>query len=245
MLDIHAHILPGVDDGAADVSASLKLLRMMKTQGITEVIATPHFYAMEQSIEDFEDQVAHAYSQLAAAAAGGELPRVSLGSEVFYFRGIGRSRGIRALTLCRSQYILLELPNCRLDSDILQDVIDLNDRLGLVPILAHLERYAAERGFRDLLRLIDHETVFAQVNASSLLHPRLKRPAMKLIKRGIASFLATDTHSPDGRPPMMEQALKLIGETCGERTARAFVRHSENLRDEIFVCPGSQGGKYD
>lgn len=240
MLDIHSHILPGVDDGAADVSVSLELLREMKRQGITEVIATPHFYAMKQGIDDFELSVARAYGELKKEIEGKDLPRVSIGSEVFYFNGIGRSEGIKALTLCGSKFILLELPNCRLDNGILRDIKDMYDRLGLITILAHLERYAEEWGYNKTLRLIDHETVFAQVNASSFFNPRLKKAATRLVKRGIASFLGTDAHSPNGRPPMMKQAVEYISGHIGKFEAQSFIRRGDILRDRIFEVPGEK-----
>ena len=64
MFDIHSHILPGVDDGAADADVSLKLLQMMQKQGVTDVVATPHFYAMHQEIGEFERKVSGAYLEL-------------------------------------------------------------------------------------------------------------------------------------------------------------------------------------
>lgn len=240
MIDIHSHILPGVDDGAAELSVSLGILTEMKKQGITEVIATPHFYAMNESIEEFEIKTAKAYQSLKKAVAKKELPRISIGSEIFYFNGIGRSEGIRELSLCGSKHILLELPNCPMDEGIIRDIKDMYDRLGLITVLAHLERYSKERGFKNILKLIDNETVFAQVNASSLFEPKLKRAAMKLIKNGYASFLATDSHSLSGRPPMMKQALELISNKMGSGYAKALIRSGEVLRDRIFVVPGEQ-----
>ena len=240
MFDIHSHILPGVDDGAADTDISLKLLQMMQKQGVTDVVATPHFYAMHQEIGEFERKVSGAYLELMKKTQGMNLPRVSIGSEVFYFNGIGRSEGIKELTLCGSQFILLELPNCKLDSDILRDIADMYDRLGLITILAHLERYSAERGYNKVLEMIDNETVFAQINASSLFSKHLKRPAMKLIKQGYASFLASDAHSPDGRPPMMKQAIEFISQHFDVQTAQRFIRRGDILRDRIFTVPGQK-----
>lgn len=240
MFDIHSHILPGVDDGAADITASLELLEEMKRQGITEVIATPHFYAMKESIEDFELKTAKAYRKLSLAVRGKELPRVSIGSEVFYFNGIGRSSGIKELSLCGSKFILLELSNCPFDDDILNDIKELYTRLGLITILAHLERFSKEKGYRKILKLVNNETVFAQVNASSFFEPQLKKAAIKLVKSGAASFLGTDAHSISGRPPMMKQAIEFISENIGERFAYNIIRKSEILKNRIFIVPGEK-----
>ena len=63
-LDVHSHILPNVDDGAKDMETSVKLLEMLKEQGVTDVIATPHFYPIEDSIEEFVEIVDTAYNNL-------------------------------------------------------------------------------------------------------------------------------------------------------------------------------------
>ena len=240
MLDIHSHILPGVDDGAADVETSVELLKMMKEQGITHVIATPHFDAMHQNIDEFEYTVADAYNRLMQAVNGLDLPQVSIGSEVFYFGGIGRSMGIRDLTLCRSQYLLLELPSCRIDDEILKSIHDLNDRIGIKPIIAHVERYSCERGFKRLLELLANGEAYAQVNATSVIQPPYKKVVHKLIKRGYISFLATDTHSIIGRPPKMREALQEIELSLGKEYSDIFVRNSERFCEEIFRVPGGK-----
>lgn len=240
MLDIHSHILPAVDDGARDVETSVELLRMMKEQGITHVIATPHFDAMRQNIDEFEYMIAEAYKSLSDAVSGLELPQVSIGSEVFYFAGIGRSSGIRDLTLCRSDYLLLELPSCRITAEMIKDISDLNNRLGLTPIIAHIERYSCEWGFKALLELVASGEAYAQINASSLLASPYKKITHKLIKRGYISFVATDTHSIIGRPPKMQEALQEITLSLGKNYSDMFVRNSERFCDEIFRIPGGK-----
>lgn len=238
MLDIHSHILPGVDDGARDVETSIELLRMMKEQGITHVIATPHFDAMYNSIDEFEYIVSDAYARLCDAMEGLDLPQVALGSEVFYFAGIGRSMGIHDLTLCRSEYLLLELPNCKIDADIIKAIRDMNERIGIVPIIAHIERYAHERGFKLLLELIENGVIYAQVNASSVFMPPYKKITHKLIKKGYVSFLATDTHSIIGRPPKMNEALQEIEKSLGKSYCDKLIRNSERFCDDIFRITG-------
>lgn len=243
MLDIHSHILPGVDDGARDVETSIELLRMMKEQGITHVIATPHFDAMHQSIDEFQYAVSDSYKRLSDAMYGLDLPQVSIGSEVFYFPGIGRSAGVRDLTLCRSDYLLLELPSCRFTNDILKDISDLNNRVGVMPIIAHIERYSCERGFKSLLSLISNGEAYAQINASSVLTPPYKKIVHKLISRGYISFMATDTHSIIGRPPLMGEALKSVELSLGKNYSDRFILNSERFCKEIFRILGEKDEK--
>ena len=68
MLDIHSHILPAVDDGAEDLDEALKILEMMQKDGITDVIATPHFYADSDNLNDFKTRTEKAYKTLCSAA---------------------------------------------------------------------------------------------------------------------------------------------------------------------------------
>ncbi len=238
LLDIHSHVLPEVDDGAKDLETSVQLLQQMYEQGITDVIATPHFYAMYHSIDDYNEVVTEAYDRVIKAVHGLNVPNISLGSEVFYFNGIGKSSGIRALTLCHSDYILLELPVCKIDSDILRDIRDLNDRLGLIPILAHVERYAGQRGFKEILKLLDEGVAVAQVNAASLISGTFKKPAQKLLRRGYVSYIATDTHSPDHRPPHLREAFEAIEKDFDKETAAVLLENANQLCEEIFVLPG-------
>ena len=84
LLDIHSHILPGVDDGAKNTEESLELLRMMKSQGITDVIATPHFYAMSENLENYQKKISAAYNILTEAIKGADMPRIYIGSVVLF-----------------------------------------------------------------------------------------------------------------------------------------------------------------
>ena len=239
LLDIHSHILPAVDDGSPTVETSVKLLEMCKEQGITDIIATPHFDASIHNIEEFQYIVNEAYNELMEVWSE-ELPKVYIGSEVFYFKGIGKSQGIKALTLCKSRYILLELHNAPITKSVLQDITDLQETLGLIPIIAHIERYADEKGFKDLLKLLASGGGYAQINAASVLSAPYKRPAIKLMKQGHISFIATDTHSVKRRPPMMREALDAVATLFGEDYKTMFIKNTEYLYNKMI---GEANGK--
>lgn len=232
-IDIHSHILHGVDDGSKSLLMSLELLEMMKAQGITDVIATPHFDARYENFEEYTAKVNAAYTELLDAVKGKELPNIYLGSEVYYFRGIGKSYGIRNLALASSRYILLELSGMPIDDTVIKEIQGIYDNVGLKPILAHIERYADVKGFKKLLKLIEHGTVLAQVNAPSVFLPRFKRVTQKLIKRGYISFLATDTHSTDLRPPMLDKSLSEVEKIFGSHQREVFLENSEKLLNKI------------
>ena len=222
-IDIHSHILADVDDGSKSLDMSLELLDIMRTQGITDVIATPHFDARYENFDDYSAKVVDAYSRLKEAADGKDLPNIYLGSEVYYFKGIGKSYGIRNLALAGSKYILLELSSMPIDESVIKEIQGIYDNVGIMPILAHIERYGDIRGFKKLLKLIESGTVLAQVNAPSVFLQPFKRTALKLIKKGYVSFIATDTHSTDARPPMLDTALSEVEKRFGEHQKNIFI----------------------
>ena len=233
IIDIHSHILPAVDDGASNTEVAVKLLEIMKSQGITDVVATPHFIASEHNMEEFLNRTGAAMKELSAAVYGRDLPNIYFGSEIYYFRGIGKSSGISRLSLNGSEYILLELPNSEISQSVLDDINGIYSNLGLTPIIAHIERYTKEFGFKKLLKLLDSEICYAQVNASSILYPPFRRAAKKLFKMGYVSFIATDSHSLRNRPPLMDQALKALESDFGKETKDRIIRNLDGICREI------------
>lgn len=232
-IDIHSHILHGVDDGARNLGMSIELLRMMKAQGITDVVATPHFDARYQNFEEYTESVQTAYKQLKEAVIGEELPNIYLGSEVYYFKGIGNCYGIKDFAIENSKYLLLELSRMPIDDEVIKDICDIYDNIGLRPVLAHLERYVGVKGFKKILKLVESGVVLAQINASSVFIFHFKRAVKKLIKRGYVSFLATDTHSTDLRPPLLDKALDAIEKQFGKEHRELLIRNSEEFLDLI------------
>jgi protein-tyrosine phosphatase len=232
-IDIHSHILHGVDDGSKSLQMSLELLEMMKGQGITDVIATPHFDARYENFEEYTAKVNAAYEELLAATVGKDLPNIYLGSEVYYFKGIGKSYGIRNLALAGSRYILVELAFAPIDDTVIKEIQGIYDNVGLKPIIAHVERYADLKGFKKLLKLLENGTALAQVNAPSVYMPRFKRVTHKLIKRGLVSFLATDTHSTDLRPPLLDTALLELEKQFGSKQKEIFDCNSDAILKQI------------
>ncbi|MBO5019385.1 MAG: hypothetical protein J6D52_01835, partial [Clostridia bacterium] len=229
--------LPDVDDGAKDVEESLKMLEMMKTQGITDVFATPHFDASQYDIEEFNYVIDSSKKSLEESIKGLDLPKIYIGCEVYYFSGIGRISGIKSLCLNNSNYILLELRYGHPITDqVLRDISDIYNKYGIVPIIAHIERYAKEKGFKQLLGLIGGRTCLAQINATSLMDKNpFRKTSLKLIKKGFISFIATDAHSPQMRPPLMSQALEVVKENLGKEYVDTILHNFEIFHDNVLA----------
>ena len=233
-LDIHAHILPDVDDGAKNMEVALALLEMLKEQGVTDIVATPHFYPVMDSAEEFFEKTKTAYDELCAATRDKDLPRVFLGCELRYFSGMGKSSAVKQFVISGTNYLLLELPyGAPITKTVLQDIIDIGEIQGIVPILAHIERYSKVSGYKKLLKLVSDGYAVAHVNAGGIVSKDSARVCFKRIKRGYVSFLASDAHSVDHRPPLIKQALGLIGEKLGRSASSRLVINSNKLLDEI------------
>ena len=233
-LDVHSHILPNIDDGAKDMETSVKLLEMLKEQGVTDVIATPHFYPIEDSIEEFVEIVDTAYNNLKQETLGKELPNVYLGCELRYFNGIGKSAAIKQFVISGTNYLLLELPyGVPITKLVLQDIIDISERQGLTPILAHIERYSKVKGYKKLLKLIIDGYALTHINAGGVLSKEESKTCVKLIKGGFVSYLASDTHSVHNRPPQIKQALDVVADRLGKSATNRLIIKSNNLLEEI------------
>ena len=111
MMDFHSHILPGADDGSRSVEESLAMLKMAAEQGVRHMVATPHFYAHHDDPAAFLERRAEAWQRLAEAMTRQPgLPDISLGAEVYFFRGISQSDVMEDLIIQGTRCLLVEMP---------------------------------------------------------------------------------------------------------------------------------------
>ncbi len=231
--DIHSHILGGVDDGAKDLDESIALLEDMYAQGITDVIATPHFYPQSDVLQDFITTVNSRFCELKNTIKTKNLPNIYLGCEVFYYSGISKASSLEKLTLNGSDYILLEPSFSSLGKGFQNELLYFRDTLGINPILAHIERYHKEKGYKELIAFIKENKILTQVNASSFTNHHYARALKKLIKEDVISFIATDTHSKDYRPPLLSEAFAVIEKKFGIDYKQKLCKNSEELLKKI------------
>lgn len=225
MIDLHSHILPEMDDGSSSVEMSVAMLEAEAEQGISCVMATPHFYAHQDMPEDFLARRNKAYEKLLTATAGREdLPRVMLGAEVSYYIGMSESEILHDLCLGNSKYLLVEMPMFPWPEYVYMELQDLRKKQGITPVLAHIERYLAPFQTEKLLKRLEALPVLLQVNASFLLDKRSAKFAGKLLQKGRVHLLGSDCHDMQNRPPRLGQAVQEIREKLGgEALDRIFL----------------------
>lgn len=192
LTDLHTHILPGIDDGAKDLEASLEILRRQKQSGVERVALTSHFYPMRQELEEFLDRRQSAYEELMSAWDEETMPQLRLGAEVHYSSAIA-DMDLRSITLAQSDYLLLELSDTAVPAHI-EQVIKIMQAQGITPILAHVERceYFMEDPGK-LVRLVELG-VLAQISARALQCKRRQKFADVCLRKEVAQIIASDVH---------------------------------------------------
>ena len=215
--DFHSHILPGIDDGSKSVRMSIAMLRRLAAQGITRVVATPHFYAHQNSPEKFfarRDAAESTLRQAMAQVSG--LPEVIVGAEVCYFPGMSGTDLLPALTIGSTSYILVEMPHGPWTQGMYRELENIRNRHGLMPIIAHVDRYIKplqQYGIPD--RLYDMEMV-AQANAGFFMDWRTRRLAVKMLENDRIHLLGSDCHNMSDRPPYLAGAMDTIRQKLGK-----------------------------
>lgn len=218
--DMHCHILPAMDDGSKDPATSLDMLRIAAKQGVSKILATPHYYPVE-SVRDFLERRDKAARELKQAmnAANEPLPRVYLGAEVAYRPGIGYEEDLRSLCIGTSEFMLLELPFAPWGAEVLRDVCNMSCAKGITPVLAHLERYMHIRKNRKLLTELLRQGALVQLNAEAVLQRQTRRTALKMLKSGMVHLLGSDCHNMTSRPPNLGSAVQQLRQMRGMNSA--------------------------
>lgn len=235
MVDIHSHIVFGVDDGARDLDEVRDLLQDSYNQGVRTIIATPHrrrgmFEASNEVINENFIKVEEVAREIA------DDFRVYLGSEIFYREGeIANIEAKKYATLAETDYILVEFSyeiRYKEMQKALRDII----QLGFMPVVAHVERYnnLDEKKIQELINM----GVLIQINAESVLKPKLfgdkhknyKKRAKKYLDAELVHFIASDVHNMNTRRNCMAEAYDIIEKKYGTTYAyELFAKNQERL----------------
>ena len=224
--DIHSHILPGMDDGSANLEESLEMLRMAASQGFRNFIATPHYSPLYRNLCPDRIREQCAWLEGKAKASVQEEIRIYPGQELFYEDGLEEKLDEgKLLTLADSSYVLIEFAP-RTPYPEMYRALQRLRLAGYYPVLAHAERYPAlweEEQFPELIEA----GILIQLNYGSLEGTFLEKRARlcrRLLERGEAHFLGTDMHNADRRPPRTEKALAWMEKHLGGEQIEALCR---------------------
>ena len=213
MIDWHNHVLPAMDDGSRDVAESITMLGMHASQGVSTVIATPHFYANDESVESFLTRRTRSYETLQNQLSP-DAPAIRLGAEVKYYQGISRLADLKKLRIEGSRLLLLEMPMNTWTESMIRELIDMSGKNGIHIVLAHIERYLNLQS-RDVWDRLRDSGILMQSNASFFTGFATKRRAMSLLREGHIHFLGSDCHNVTSRPPQIGKAFEVIQKKLG------------------------------
>jgi protein-tyrosine phosphatase len=220
-VDIHCHLLPGIDDGATDVDESLAMARLAVADGITTIIATPHQLGSfaHNAGGDIRRRVAELQTQLDAA----QIPlQVLPGADVRIDSGMVEAivRGEVLSLGDHKRHVLLELPHELYLP--LEPVLAELSRRNMVGVLSHPERNQGILRKRDVLAPLVEAGCLLQVTAGSFcgtFGSQCQEMAEWLLAEGLVHFVATDAHGPRSRRPLMLRAFERVAELTDDATA--------------------------
>ncbi len=247
MIDLHCHILPGIDDGPHDLQETLEMCRLSVAAGMTAVVATPHLY--HSMFATTREQILETHGVVREALVSAGIPlELFLGADLHLHPELAGNltRG-EALTLNGGQYFLLELPSRLLPPNLEEIVEGLMDT-GTIPILTHPERNEVIVRHEKILLDLLAQGCLCQVTAMSVTGDFGKRCegfSRGLIEAGAVHFIASDAHSTGWRHPGVQEALRvaetLIGPARAGRLVRenpqAVLSNSPVAREAVTVLP--------
>lgn len=206
MIDFHTHCLPAIDDGADTVEIAMQMLRESVQNGIDTVVATPHFYAGEMTIDEFLARRQTALAQTREACERESLPvRIIPAAEVLVREGISKL-DLHPLCIEGTQCVMLELPFMTPPAWLLEEIENIVFDQKLVVMYAHLDRYMAWYSAEDVAEITDIPGLLVQINAGSLISRRACRQLHGWLPAAKRLVLGTDMHEPKVCAKDMEKA---------------------------------------
>ncbi len=241
LIDLHCHILPGLDDGAADWEESLQMARLAIAEGISAIVATPH--QLGAFDHNSAALIRSRCAELQALLVQQQIPlEVRPGADIRIEPDIPeRLRNGEVLTLADlGRYVLLELPHE--SSFPLGKLLQRLQAQEVVPVLSHPERNLELSRKPDAVRRLVEAGVVIQVTAGSFLGafgPIAQAAAEQFLARGLIHVVATDAHGARRRRPLIRRAFEHLVSRVGWDVAMLLCRDNPQaiIRGEAVASP--------
>ncbi|SRR5579884_26523 len=225
MVDIHCHLLPGVDDGPADEATALAMCAMAAESGVTDVVATPHANA---TFAFYPQQNEEKRRRLQDAV--GDRLRIHLGCD-FHLSYENIEAALSSpgrFTINQKQYLLVEFS----DQVIAQGTSEIFEKMraaGLVPIITHPERNPLLRNHHARLAAWVRRGCLIQITADSVLGRfgrQAESAAISMLDANLAHIIASDGHDLKRRPPVLAECFQFVVDRWGEQKAHALFENA-------------------
>ena len=232
MIDIHAHILPGLDDGPATMTDALEMARIAVEDGIRTIIAAPH--CLNGIFNNYREGVISACSEFNLTLKKEHIPlEVLPGSEVHLDMEIlDDLESGRLMTLNDTgRYFFLELPDQFIPQTLVGFIVRL-EKMNVTPIIAHPERNMAIQRNITLLEDLISAGALSQITARSLtggFGPPALQCCLRIIELNLAHFMASDAHSPGMRPPILSKAVEKLSALTDKARVESMVHEGPGM----------------
>ncbi len=195
-VDIHCHVLPGIDDGAKTITDSIELIKGLLDLGIKEIIPTPH--VMQDFYPNTDESIGHSFETLLEALKGTSVPNIPINPAAEYmmdthFEDLLDNENLFTL---KGKYVLVEMSYFQPPINVETIIFNLKNR-GYLPVLAHPERYSYYHDNKRKYKELKQQGCFFQLNLLSLSNhygKRVRQTADYLMEENYIDFAATDTH---------------------------------------------------
>ncbi|UAK16369.1 tyrosine-protein phosphatase [Sporolactobacillus terrae] len=232
MIDIHCHILPGIDDGAADEQVALEMAKLAVSEGITKIVATPHHRNRhwDNPAPEVQQHVQRLNQQFKDHQIGLELLP---GQEVRIFGEMADELETQDLMTVNSNntYIMVEFPTHHVPRYAQQLFFELQVK-GVTPVIVHPELNQELADRPNLLYAFINDGALSQVTAASLIGKNgrtAKKRAHQFIIHNLSHFVASDAHNTTHRPFSMQKAFYELKKNYGKDFANLFKENAELL----------------
>ena len=230
MIDIHTHVLPGIDDGSEDMEMSLEMLSIAAESGVHTLVTTPHCNIPDEYDNYADESLAALWRRLESSAAQAGIPiKLCRGMEIFATEDLPELLSEkRVWTINDTRYFLVEFSFGE-DPDFCMQILSECRDLGFLPIIAHPERYFFLQDDPALAYEFCVSGYGLQVNKGSLLGsfgPVPKRTADLILDHGLCACVASDAHRPDARSTHMMRLRDYLTDEYGESYARLLLEEN-------------------
>ena len=213
MVDIHSHIINEIDDGSKSIEMTINMLKKAEESGTTDIIATPHFMRGRFEVE-YKDVIKRAEELKKIVKENNIHINIYVGQEVYYSKNLLEYYNDKIIgTINNTKYMLIELPMLEFDIDeVINTIYELQIR-GIVPIIAHPERYKPFIKKPSMINKLINEGMLFQMNAGSIsgdFGKDVKKTAAKYLEHNVYSFIGSDAHRDRGRDTDMSEALNIL-----------------------------------
>jgi len=228
IVDIHSHIIPGIDDGSENMEMTLEMLRNAEKDGTKEIVATPHYLLEygESTIKEVKVLVEEINSLLNKEEIN---IKIYSGQEVYFNENIIENYMEGNIgTINDSRYMLIEFPMHKFDEKKIFDTLYELQIRDIVPIIAHPERYIPFRDEPSLINNFIEEGYLFQMNAGSIegkFGERIKKTAHLFLENNIYNFIGSDAHKIENRNTGLKNAINILNENG---------KDDEKINERIF-----------